>query len=356
MLGVLPRRSSSLLTSPLLAIKDVSQSALLTNVKNARQFHAAGNTLRVEAACSCVAAQSFTRIACLHRRHHVSPLKASSCPSNASRSFASSTADSSSPAPLTLVEDVGGIRNITLNNPRKRNALSLALLTELHGLLSAAAESRTVKVIVIGHEGPVFSSGHDLKELTRERGTEYHKKVFDLCSEVMKLVQDVPMPVIAKVDGLATAAGCQLVASCDISVATDSSRFATPGVNVGLFCSTPAVAVARAVPRKVAAEMLFTGDPIDAETALRHGLLSKVVSSSSSSSLDEEVQRIASRIASVSRDVTRVGKQCLYRQLEMDRDEAYVLAGNTMVDNLKLDDGKEGIDAFVEKRKPVWKD
>ena len=131
MLGVLPRRLSSLLTSSLLAIKDVSQSALLTNVKNARQFHAAGNTLRVEAACSCVAAQSFTRIASLHRRNHVSPLKASSCPSNASRSFASSTADSSSPAPLTLVEDVGGIRTITLNNPRKRNALRQVLIVEV---------------------------------------------------------------------------------------------------------------------------------------------------------------------------------------------------------------------------------
>jgi len=273
---------------------------------------------------------------------------------------ASFSSSSSLSTPLTVVEDIGGIRNITLNNPKKRNALSLALLTELHQLLTEASESRTVKVVVIGHEGPVFSSGHDLKELTRQRGTEFHKEVFDMCSEVMKLVQDVPMPVIAKVNGLATAAGCQLVASCDIAVATDNSKFATPGVNVGLFCSTPAVAVARSVPRKVAAEMLFTGDPIDADTALRHGLLSKVVTSSSSSSsaaaLDEEVDRIASRIASVSRDVTRVGKQCLYRQLEMDRDEAYVLAGNTMVDNLKLDDGKEGIDAFVEKRKPVWKD
>jgi len=228
------------------------------------------------------------------------------------------------------------------------------MLSELYEHLNNTASSSGIKAVVIGHEGPVFSSGHDLKELTAERGTDFHAKVFHLCSEVMKLVQDVPIPVIAKVDGLATAAGCQLVASCDIAVATERSKFATPGVNVGLFCSTPAVAVARAVPRKVAAEMLFTGDPIDSDLALRHGLLSRVVADGNA--LDEQVDRIASRIASVSRDVTRVGKACLYRQLEMDRNDAYVLAGDTMVNNLKLEDGKEGIRAFVEKRPPVWRE
>lgn len=269
--------------------------------------------------------------------------------------FCATSGTASSP-PQTVVSDVGAVRTITLNNPKKRNALSFAMLSELRSHLSGAATADAIKVVVIEHEGPVFSSGHDLKELTAEKGADFHWKVFDLCSEVMKLVQDTPVPVIAKVDGLATAAGCQLVASCDIAVATESSRFATPGVNVGLFCSTPAVAVARAVPRKVAAEMLFTGDPIDAETALRHGLLSKVVSGGNdAAALDEEVDRIASRIASVSRDVTRVGKACLYRQLEMERDDAYALAGRTMVDNLQMDDGKEGIRAFVEKRQPVWK-
>jgi len=253
---------------------------------------------------------------------------------------------------LTAVEDVGTVRTITLNNPKKRNALSYAMLSELREHLLAAASSPAIKSVVIAHEGPVFSSGHDLKELTEETGMEYHKKVFDLCSTVMMLVQDIPVPVIACVNGLATAAGCQLVASCDIAIATTNSRFATPGVNVGLFCSTPAVAVARAVPRKVAAEMLFTGEPIDAETALQHGLLSRVVENDQ---LDTEVAKVTEKIGSVSKDVTAVGKACLYKQIAMNRNDAYHLAGQTMVDNLKMDDGREGINAFIQKRKPVWK-
>lgn len=284
----------------------------------------------------------FYRVLCGRRSFSASSLKFYASP------------EVTSSTPLTLVEDIGSVRTITLNNVKKRNALSLAMLTELHGHLNHAASTSGIKAVVIGHEGPVFSSGHDLKELTAERGTDFHAQVFNLCSEVMKLVQDVPIPVIAKVDGLATAAGCQLVASCDIAIATEHSKFATPGVNVGLFCSTPAVAVARAVPRKVAAEMLFTGNPIDADLALRHGLLSRVVSDGDA--LEEQVDRITSRIVSVSRKVTQVGKTCLYRQLEMDRNEAYVLAGETMVNNLMLDDGKEGIRAFVEKRRPVWKE
>lgn len=272
------------------------------------------------------------------------------------RSFVTSSKlckSDSGTTPLTVVEDKGAVRTISLNHAKKRNALSFAMLTELFQHLNDASSTSSIKVVVIGHEGPVFSSGHDLKELTAERGSDFHAKVFNLCSEVMKQVQDVPVPVIAKVNGLATAAGCQLVASCDMAVATERSKFATPGVNVGLFCSTPAVAVARSIPRKVAAEMLFTGDPIDAESALKHGLLSRVVSDADA--LDDQVDRIANRIASVSREVTQVGKACLYRQLEMDRNEAYALAGQTMVDNLTLDDGKEGIRAFVEKRHPVWK-
>ncbi|XP_054292310.1 enoyl-CoA hydratase domain-containing protein 3, mitochondrial [Pongo pygmaeus] len=251
----------------------------------------------------------------------------------------------------TSARQLDGIRNIVLSNPKKRNALSLAMLKSLQSDILHDADSNDLKVIIISAEGPVFSSGHDLKELTEEQGRDYHAEVFQTCSKVMMLIRNHPVPVIAMVNGLATAAGCQLVASCDIAVASDKSSFATPGVNVGLFCSTPGVALARAVPRKVALEMLFTGEPISAQEALLHGLLSKVVPETE---LQEETMRIARKIASLSRPVVSLGKAIFYKQLPQDLGTAYYLTSQAMVDNLALRDGQEGITAFLQKRKPVW--
>lgn len=251
--------------------------------------------------------------------------------------------------PLTVRQQNNGIRSITLNNPKKRNALSLSMLESLRGNILADIDD--LRVIVISAKGPVFSSGHDLKELTSAQGRDYHFKVFQACSEVMTLIQDIPVPVIAMVNGVATAAGCQLVASCDIAVVTEKSTFATPGVNVGLFCSTPAVAIGRAVPKKVAMEMLFTGSPISAQDALLHGLVSKVVPEEH---LEEETLAIARRVCQASRPVVALGKATFHRQMAQGRDAAYAIASRVMVDNLALRDGQEGIRAFIEKRKPVW--
>lgn len=244
-----------------------------------------------------------------------------------------------------------GIRTITLNNPKKRNALSLGMLNALHDGLTQDMDSDDLRVIVLRAEGHVFSAGHDLKELTSAEGREYHQSVFERCTDVMTLVQDMPIPVVAQVQGLATAAGCQLVASCDIAIATEDSKFATPGVSVGLFCSTPAVAVARAIPRKVAMDMLLTGHPISAHDALKHGLVSKVVPADK---IEEEVGNLTRRICETSRSVTALGKKTFYQQIAMDRNSAYRLAGSIMVENLSLEDGQEGIRAFVEKRQPLW--
>ncbi|XP_064794686.1 enoyl-CoA hydratase domain-containing protein 3, mitochondrial-like isoform X1 [Oncorhynchus masou masou] len=251
--------------------------------------------------------------------------------------------------PPTVRQQNNGIRRITLNKPKKRNALSLSMLESLRS--NILADSHDLRVIVISAKGPVFSSGHDLKELTSAQGRDYHTKVFQACSEVMTLIQDIPVPVIAMVNGVATAAGCQLVASCDIAVVTEKSTFATPGVNVGLFCSTPAVAIGRAVPKKVAMEMLFTGSPISAQDALRHGLVSKVVPEER---LEEETLAIARRVCQASRPVVALGKATFHRQMAQGRDAAYATASRVMVDNLALRDGQEGIRAFIEKRKPVW--
>ncbi|XP_012680867.2 enoyl-CoA hydratase domain-containing protein 3, mitochondrial [Clupea harengus] len=254
--------------------------------------------------------------------------------------------------PLTLREQHDGIRRIILNNPKKRNALSLAMLSSLWENIVTGVDSDDLRVIIISARGPVFSSGHDLKELTSAQGREHHTKVFQACSEVMTLVQDIPVPVIAMVNGVATAAGCQLVASCDIAVATEMSTFATPGINVGLFCSTPGVAIGRAVPRKVAMEMLFTGRPISAEDALRHGLVSRVVADEAS--LEEETLAMARRVCQSSRPVVALGKAAFQRQMAQGRDAAYATASGVMVDNLALRDGQEGIKAFLGKRKPTW--
>ncbi|XP_038852338.1 enoyl-CoA hydratase domain-containing protein 3, mitochondrial-like isoform X3 [Salvelinus namaycush] len=225
------------------------------------------------------------------------------------------------------------------------------MLESLRSNILADIDSDDLRVIVISAKGPVFSSGHDLKELTSAQGRDYHFKVFQACSEVMTLIQDIPVPVIAMVNGVATAAGCQLVASCDIAVVTEKSTFATPGVNVGLFCSTPAVAIGRAVPKKVAMEMLFTGSPISAQDALLHGLVSKVVPEER---LEHETLAIARRVCQASRPVVALGKATFHRQMAQGWDAAYATASRVMVDNLALRDGQEGIRAFIDKRKPVW--
>ncbi|XP_053107455.1 enoyl-CoA hydratase domain-containing protein 3, mitochondrial [Hemicordylus capensis] len=252
---------------------------------------------------------------------------------------------------LTRTWQLHGIRNIVLNNPQKRNALSLAMLKSLREDILHDIESTDLRVIIISGEGPVFSSGHDLKELTHREGEKHHAEVFEICSEVMALLPKLPVPVIAQVNGLATAAGCQLVASCDLAVASEKSRFATPGVNVGLFCSTPAVAVGRSLPRKVALEMLFTGEPMTAQAALQHGLVSRVVPEDK---LEAETLRIAHRICESSRSVLALGKATFYKQMEQDLVTAYRMTSRAMVDNLALKDGQEGIEAFISKRKPVW--
>ncbi|KAK7896824.1 hypothetical protein WMY93_022149 [Mugilogobius chulae] len=253
--------------------------------------------------------------------------------------------------PIILTQQHNGIRRIMLNNPKKRNALSLVMLEFLRKSILDEADRKDLRVIILSANGPVFSSGHDLKELTSAHGRAHHTQVFNTCSEVMTLIQDIPIPVIAMVNGVATAAGCQLVASCDIVIASEKSTFATPGVNVGLFCSTPAVAIGRAMHRKVALEMLFTGTPISAQDALLHGLVSRVVPENR---LEDETLAVAQRICQASQPVVALGKATFYRQMAQSRDAAYVTASKVMVDNLALRDGQEGIRAFIEKRKPVW--
>lgn len=244
-----------------------------------------------------------------------------------------------------------GIVCLTLNDAKRRNALSFDMLAQLKDNILNLSNNKDTRVIIINSEGPVFSSGHNLKELLKENGKEFHQQVFHKCSEVMQLVQDIPLPVIAQVRGLATAAGCQLVASCDIAVASDKAQFATPGVKVGLFCSTPGVALSRAMPRKKALQMLFTGDPISAQDALLHGLVSHVVPEEK---LEEETMGIASKICTASSAIIAIGKSCFYQQINMNRNQAYQVAEGTMVHNLGLADGQEGIEAFVAKRQPVW--
>ncbi|KAG9489901.1 hypothetical protein GDO78_005686 [Eleutherodactylus coqui] len=225
------------------------------------------------------------------------------------------------------------------------------MLQSLQKDLVHEVDDKDLRVIVIAANGPVFSSGHNLKEFTVVHGKTNHADVFDACIKLMTTIQTLPVPVIAQVNGLATAAGCQLVAGCDIAIASEKSKFATPGVNVGLFCSTPAVALGRAVPKKVALEMLFTGEPISAHEALMHGLVSKVVSEEN---LEAETMKIAHKICQASRPVIALGKATFYKQISQSLEDAYRLTSQVMLQNLELKDGQEGIEAFTQKRKPVW--
>lgn len=248
-----------------------------------------------------------------------------------------------------------GVLRLTLNNP-PANALSIALMEALLAELAAAAEDPEVRVVVLSAAGKLFSAGHDLKEMTAhradaDRGRGFFEKTMRLCADLMLAITHLPKPVIAEVDGLATAAGCQLVASCDLAICTDTSAFCTPGVNIGLFCSTPMVAVSRAAHRKQAMEMLLTGETIDASTAKDFGLVNRIVPKQY---LAQVVDKYAAIIASKSPLTLKIGKEAFYRQIEMPLEEAYDYAARVMVENMLARDAAEGIGAFLDKRHPTW--
>ena len=250
-----------------------------------------------------------------------------------------------------LRADRDGIAWLTLNRPEARNALSLALMQALTDELGMLAEDPAAKVVVIAGAGPAFCAGHDLRELRANPGRQFVEKTFAACSRLMLAITRLPKPVIARVHGVATAAGCQLVATCDLAVAAETARFATPGVNIGLFCSTPMVALSRAVGRKPAMEMLLTGDLISAERAREIGLVNRVVPEAN---LDAEVTRLAGQIAGKSPLTLAIGKEAFYRQAEMELEAAYDYASAVMTRNMMARDAAEGIDAFLAKRPPVW--
>jgi enoyl-CoA hydratase/carnithine racemase len=247
-----------------------------------------------------------------------------------------------------IVKDEGDVTRITLNRPEKRNALSMALMGDLVAALRL--EARGSRVVVLEGAGPCFSAGHDLSEMTG-RPLSFYQELFGVCTELMEAVQGIPQPVIAKVHGFATAAGCQLVAACDLAVAAEGTWFATPGVKIGLFCSTPMVEVSRSVGRKRAMEMLLTGTPIDTATAADWGLLNRVVPAEE---LDEAVAELAGKIAAASGLVVGFGKQAFYRQIDLDKRQAYDLTKAVMTMNAMTGDAQEGMCAFLEKRTPTW--
>ena len=262
------------------------------------------------------------------------------------------------PPSILLREQIGDVAVLTLNRPAARNSLSEGLIAELHGALRDMAGDTAVRAVVIAANGPAFSAGHDLKELTARRtdadhGRAYFGELMNACSAMMQAVVQLPKPVVAAVQGIATAAGCQLVASCDLAVASEQARFATPGVDIGLFCSTPMVALSRNVPRKQAMEMLLTGEPIVAERAREIGLVNRVVPHGGER---EAAIALAQQVARKSAHTIRIGKEAFYRQAEMGLAEAYRFAAEVMTENMMARDAEEGIGAFIEKRTPVWED
>jgi enoyl-CoA hydratase/carnithine racemase len=246
----------------------------------------------------------------------------------------------------------GAIGTLLLNRPGKRNALSLNTLEEMGQALKDLAERQEVKVVILRGNGSVFSAGHDLKELV-EGGLKEYRKIFSTCLNAMLLLRKIPQPVIAAVHGIATAAGCQLVAACDLAVATEDARFATPGVKIGFFCTTPMVPLSRVVGRKKALEMLFTGEFISAQEALQFGLVNRVVPTEE---LDETVKNLAEHICRFSRTVLGSGKEAFYRQIEMSERLAYAYATEVISANGVMPVAREGMAAFLEKRQPVWPD
>ncbi len=259
---------------------------------------------------------------------------------------------------MLLSSREGGVLRLTLNDPASRNSLSEAMMAALRESLAAAADDKSTRVIVLSGHGPVFCSGHNLKEICARRadpdkGAAYFATLFDACAELMMAVVRNPKPVIAEVAGLASAAGCQLVASCDLAVAADTASFCTPGVNIGLFCSTPMVALSRSVGAKHAMEMLLTGDTFTAPDALRMGLVNSVAPANA---LSETVSALAAKIATKSMVTIKTGKQAFYRQMDMPLADAYAYAARVMTENLLQRDAEEGIAAFIGKRPPNWTD
>ena len=249
-----------------------------------------------------------------------------------------------------IVSEAGEAARVVLNRPERRNALSLELMDELVGVLRALGARPEVRAIIVEATGAAFSAGHDLAEMVG-RELPFYQRLFDSCTELMTTIHRVPQPVIAKVDGIATAAGCQLVAACDLAVAAETARFATPGVKIGLFCSTPMVALSRAIGRKRALEMLLSGQPIDAHTAAEWGLVNRVVADCE---LASETRKLAMLIADASSLTVAIGKQTFYAQIDLDQAKAYEHTKEVMSQNAMAADAQEEIGAFLEKRKPVW--
>jgi enoyl-CoA hydratase/carnithine racemase len=260
-----------------------------------------------------------------------------------------STPDTASAGPVLVRRD-GPAARITLNRPAQRNALSLELMREVTAALGELGGDASVRAIVIEGAGPAFCAGHDLGEMVG-RDLAFYQQVFDVCTEMMDAVHGAPQPVIARVHGIATAAGCQLVAACDLAVAAAEARFATPGVKIGLFCSTPMVPLSRAIGRKRALEMLLTGTPIDAATALEWGLVNRVVPADA---LDATVDELVAAIARSSSLTVGIGKRAFYDQIDLDEARAYDLTKTVMSMNMLAADAQEGIGAFLEKREPTW--
>jgi enoyl-CoA hydratase/carnithine racemase len=255
-------------------------------------------------------------------------------------------------API-LSSDAAGIRTLVLNQPAARNALSLAMMDALQAAVLAAGQDPEVRVVVLAGAGPAFCAGHDLKEIRAHADPAFHETLMQRCVALMLAIVRCPKPVIARVHGIATAAGCQLVATCDLAVASEDARFATPGVNIGLFCSTPMVALSRNLANKHAMEMLFTGDLVGAAEAWRMGLVNRVVPAAQ---LDAAVQALALRIAAKSGSALAIGKRAYYDQAAMPLEDAYRFAAQVMVRNLQTADAAEGIDAFIQKRPACWID
>jgi enoyl-CoA hydratase/carnithine racemase len=260
--------------------------------------------------------------------------------------------------PVLLREHVGSIAVLTLNRPAARNSLSEAMIAELHTELDELADDAQVRAVVIAANGTAFCAGHDMKELTarradQDRGRAYFAELMNACSAMMQAVVQLPKPVVAAVQGVATAAGCQLVASCDLAVASEAATFATPGVDIGLFCSTPMVALSRNVPRKQAMEMLLTGEPVSATRARDIGLVNRVVAAGAER---DAAIALAQQVALKSAYTVRIGKAAFYRQLEMDLADAYRYAAEVMTENMMARDAEEGIGAFIDKRTPKWQD
>ena len=253
--------------------------------------------------------------------------------------------------PVLLRRDADGVAWLTMNRPAARNALSMGLMQAMDDALIAIAEDAAVRVVVIAGAGPAFCAGHDLREMRSQPHRAAYQAVFALCSRQMQRIVRLPKPVIARVHGVATAAGCQLVATADMAVAAETARFATPGVNIGLFCSTPMVALTRAIGRKAAMEMLLTGELVSAQRARELGLINRVVPEAE---LDAATLELATGIAHKSALTVAIGKEAFYRQAEMDLSAAYDFAAEAMTRNMLAQDAAEGIDAFLQKRPPIW--